>query len=185
MLRPGQVVAKGIEKRGGLQVQFQHLYIGVAAGSSRRQAVQVILPALCLLSAQLVQVGPGEETSVMAIVEHQLQGVITHGFDGTDPHVHLTGLQYLLPGAVTAYLCRRGVHSQVFAAQRILFAASIFQFQLPGTAVQFNTDGSLLEAKFREETMGDILRELRLLNHRFEEAFRTGIKLEDIENELY
>jgi hypothetical protein len=64
---------------------------------------------------------------------------------------------------------------------------------LAGTAVSSSTIGDTSEADALEsinlttkmgqaETLGCILDQLELLNARFEEAFRTGIKLKDIDN---
>jgi len=79
------------------------LHFRIAAGAGVVQAVEVILPALGLVGAQFVQVIPGIEAGVVAIVKNQLNRVATYRFDGGNPDIDLACLQGFLAAAVTAH----------------------------------------------------------------------------------
>ena len=51
---------------------------------------------------------------VVAIVEHRLDGVISHLFNAVNIDALLANLQHALPGTMPLHLGGRGMHPQVF-----------------------------------------------------------------------
>src|SRR5512141_1669492 len=65
----------------------------VAAGAGFFQLIQVILPHAFLVFAQFVQVLPGIQAAVVAVVEYQFDGVAACGLDVGKHHIAFADLQ--------------------------------------------------------------------------------------------
>src|SRR5471032_949488 len=105
--------------RGRREVQ---LGAGVAAGVAFEaggvQAVEVVLPQLGLLGAQLVQIAPGVQAGVVAVGEGRLHRVVADRVQRRDADVALAHLQNLLALPVTAHFGRWRIHAQQFERNR-------------------------------------------------------------------
>ena len=72
----------------------------VAIQTRLLQALQILLPQLILLAAQLVQIFPGEQAAFMAVAEEGLDGVVAHRLHRHNADLALAGLQHLLARAM-------------------------------------------------------------------------------------
>src|SRR5258708_3673839 len=70
----------------------------IAAQSAIEQGGLVGGPALGVAVAELAQVRPAEDAAVVAVVEHDADGVVADRFDGGDLNVTLAGDDLLLAG---------------------------------------------------------------------------------------
>src|SRR5262249_48921037 len=85
----------------------------LAAQPVRRQAVEIIAPALLLLHAELVEIAPGINPGIVEIVEDDANGVIADRFEADDPDMSAAVDQCLLPSTVPLHLGRRTLDSQI------------------------------------------------------------------------
>ena len=98
----------------------------------------VARPVAGLIPSELVQIPPGEQTSVMSVVEDDSDGILADGLYRADAHVFLTKHQDLLPRTMSFDFGRRRVHPQIL--ERQLEAPSIRKthFEQPGFAAYFD-----------------------------------------------
>lgn len=103
------VIGAGFGRSGTIDsgLEMQNLSIRVPGGTGLGEVVQVGLPELFLFGAQAIEVIPGIEAAVMAIVKDDLQRVVADRFDRIDTDIALTGLQHRLRCVVTAHFRRR------------------------------------------------------------------------------
>ena len=85
---------------------MQYLNFGIARFTGRRQLLQILLPVVVLPFRQIAQVAPAVEPRVVAVVEGDLHGVVSNGFNAGNGNRGLAGLQDLLPRTVTPDLSR-------------------------------------------------------------------------------
>src|SRR5438105_3812131 len=93
------------------------LWWRIAARAGGLQTVEIALPELVLIFAELVQVFPRVEARVVAVGERGPQGIVPDGLDGLDGHLTLADLQRLLARTVAAHFCGRRVDPQVLVRQ--------------------------------------------------------------------
>ncbi len=73
---------------------------GLPSIPCRLQAVEISLPVAVPLCAELIQVFPGKEPGIVAIVEDEAYCIVANRLDGRDQDVLLAGLQDFLAGSV-------------------------------------------------------------------------------------
>src|SRR5690606_25596597 len=112
-----------------------------ALDAGLRQLVEVALPVLLLMGAEFVEIIPRIEAGGVAVVEHQLDGVVADRADVDDVDVLLAGLQHPLPGTVTTHLGRRRIDAQVLAGQPEHLAALEVYFEDARFSVQLDLGG--------------------------------------------
>ena len=82
-----------------------------------REPLQVCLPVRRPPCAQLVEIIPAEDTGLVAVVEHQSDGVIADWIYRVYAHIFLADLEHVLSRAMTAHFGRWRIHTQIFARQ--------------------------------------------------------------------
>jgi hypothetical protein len=117
--------------------------LALALDASGRQRGEVLAPILGLARTEFVEVIPGVQARIVAVVEHQLDGVIADRLDIADVDVLLAGLQHRLLGAVAAHFGRRRMHAQVFAGQFEALAVVEAYLQLARLLVELDVDGKV------------------------------------------
>src|SRR5579871_3269165 len=119
------------------------------AGTRLGAALQVAGPVRRLLAPELVQVLPGVQAGVVAVVEDQLDRVLADRVHRADVHVLLAQHERLLPRTVALHLGRGGVHPQVL--ERQLEAAAVVEAHLeqPRRAAQADFSGNGLGHRAR------------------------------------
>ena len=75
------------------------------------EPLEIPRPFPIVLGGELVEHGPGVETRVVAIVEHDPHGVVAHGLETRDVHAFFAGDEHPLAGRVTLDLGRRRMHA--------------------------------------------------------------------------
>ena len=86
-------------------VEMQYLDFGVAGFTGRRQLLQILLPVVVLPFRQIAQVAPAIEPRVVTVIEGDLRGVVSNGFNAGYGNRGLAGLQDFLSRAVTSDFC--------------------------------------------------------------------------------
>jgi hypothetical protein len=79
----------------------------IAVSACGLQALQVLAKQAVLVFAQVVEVVPRKQATVMAIRKSGLDRVIANGLDLHQVHIALAGLQHLLTWAVPLHFGRR------------------------------------------------------------------------------
>src|SRR5690606_33217359 len=115
-----------------------NLHVRIARGAGLVQPLQIFIPVLLLMLAQLVQVFPRVQAGVVAVAENELQRVVADRLDVGDRHVDLADLQRLLAGAVSAHFRRGRMNAQIFTTQQVMLIATVAQFERARLAMQFN-----------------------------------------------
>jgi hypothetical protein len=95
-------------------------------------------PVHRLISSELVQIPPGEQAGVMAVVEHNFDGILSDGLHRTDTDSLLSQHQHFLTRAMSFDFSRGGVHAQVLEGQLEPAAVHKTHFQQPGFAAYFD-----------------------------------------------
>jgi hypothetical protein len=98
----------------------------------------VTRPVHRLISSELVQISPGEQSGVMTVIEHNFDGVLPDGLHGADTDIFLTQHQHLLPRSMSFDFRRRRVHAQVLEGQLEPATVRKTHFQHPGFAAYFD-----------------------------------------------
>jgi len=112
------------------------LHFSLLSGIS--QAVEVILPVRLVVYTQFVQVRPGEDAGIVAIVKRDFNGVVARRCELINANIFLASLQHFLARSVTTHLGRRRIDPQVFARQ-VTFE-SVIEVQLQNTAALVKLD---------------------------------------------
>ena len=107
-------------------------------GSGFAAPLLVARPVDRLIPSELVQVPPGEQPGVMAIIEHNFHGILPDGLDGTDTDIFLSQHQHFLPGTMSFDFRGGRVHPQVLKRQLKPAAIRKTHFQQPGFAAYFD-----------------------------------------------
>ena len=81
------------------------------------QRVEIGLPVLFLVDAEVVQRFPGIDAGGVAVGETQTDGVVADRLQLHDADFALARDQHLLPGAVALHFGGRRIHAQVFRRQ--------------------------------------------------------------------
>src|SRR6185437_14813811 len=102
---------------------------------------QVMGPLGFAVAAQLVEVLPGVEAGVVAVVEDQLHGVLADRLDGADADGLFTEHQGFLAGAVALHLGRGGIDTQVLERQLEPAAVLESDFQQAGGPAELDFYG--------------------------------------------
>jgi hypothetical protein len=90
------------------------------------------------VAAELIQVPPGEQPGVMAVIEHNFDGILPDRLNRPDADIFLPEHQDLLSGTVSFHLGGRRVHAQVLERQLKAAAVRKTHFQQPGFAAYFD-----------------------------------------------
>jgi hypothetical protein len=107
-------------------------------GAGFGAALLVSRPVHCLIPSELLQIPPGEQAGVMAIIEHDFDGILADRLHCPDADVLLSQHQDLLPRAM-AFDFRRGrVYTQVLERQLEPATVRKTHFQQPGFAAYFD-----------------------------------------------
>jgi multisubunit Na+/H+ antiporter MnhE subunit len=85
--------------------------------AGRFQAIEVVLPLLVPMGTQIIQVAPDVDPGIVAVVEHELDPIVSHGLDRGYTDIFLAELQNLLPGTVTLNLSGGRIDSQILTRQ--------------------------------------------------------------------
>src|ERR1700722_7816764 len=80
-------------------------------------ALKITSRVLLPIAPELIEVLPGIKARVVAIVEHELHGVLAHLFDCADGNVLLAEHQHFLTGTVAFHFRRRRMDAQVLERQ--------------------------------------------------------------------
>ena len=80
---------------------MQYLNFRITRFTGRRQLLQILPPVVVLPFRQIAQIAPAEESRVVAVVEGDLHGVVSNGFNAGNGNRRLAGLQDLLSRAMT------------------------------------------------------------------------------------
>jgi len=98
----------------------------------------VARPVNRLISSELVQIPPGEQAGVMAVIEDNFHRILSDGLHGTNTDIILSEHQYFLTRTMSFDFRRGGMHAQVL--ERQLEAATVRKthFQQPGFAAYFD-----------------------------------------------
>ena len=98
----------------------------------------VARPVNGLISSELVQIPPGEQTGVMAVIEHNFHGILSDRLHSTDTDIFLAQHQHFLPRAMSFDFRRGRVHTQVLERQLEPATVRKTHFQQPGFAAYFD-----------------------------------------------
>jgi len=90
---------------------------GFATESVGGEAVEVFAPALFVLDAELIEVGPGIDPGVMQIVEGNAHGVVAHRLQPDDPDMRASGNHGLLARTVSLDFGRWALDTQIFGRE--------------------------------------------------------------------
>ena len=88
-----------------------------AAESVGGEAVEVFTPALFVLDAELIEVGPGIDPGVMQIVEGDAHSVVPHRLQPDDTDMRASGNQGLLARTVSLDLGRWALDTKLFGRE--------------------------------------------------------------------
>ena len=119
---------------------FQMLRFGPFV-SGGLELVEVFLPVLVVVLAQVVEGLPGVDAGVVVVVEVELDGVVADLFDFFDVDVLLADLQGFLSGAMALHFGGGGVDAQVFGGQVESAAVVEGDFQYVGNLVEVDISG--------------------------------------------
>src|SRR5689334_6837395 len=89
-----------------------------AAQPLLRQGRKILSPTLVALLVQRLQVGPGIEAGVVAVVEYDAHGVVADWVQLLDLDAALPRDRHPLSGRMALHLCRRAHHAQHLGRQR-------------------------------------------------------------------
>src|SRR5688500_7089325 len=95
------------------------MVLRVSAQPAIEQGGLVGGPFFGVAVAELAQIGPAVDAAVMAVVEHDADGVVADRLDGGDLHMAAAGHDLLLAGSVALHLGRRALDAQVLGRQRV------------------------------------------------------------------
>src|SRR2546423_503084 len=98
----------------------------------------VARPVRGLIPSELVQIPPGEQASVMAVVEYDFHGILPDRLHRTDTDIFLSQHQHLLPRTMSFDFGRGRVHAQVLERQLETATVRKTDFQQPGFAAYFD-----------------------------------------------
>ena len=88
-----------------------------------------------------MQIFPGKEPRVVAVVEQQAHGVVADRFNGADADAFLAGYQHARLDAMSLYLRGRLVNAQVLGGQLVVRAIVKRDLEQPGLRAQANLNG--------------------------------------------
>lgn len=103
-----------------------------------RTARLVAGPVSHLIPSELVQVPPGEQTGVVSVIEHDFDGILSDGLDGTDTDIFLAEHQDLLSRAMSFDFRGGRVHTQVLERQLKPAAVRKTHLEQAGFAADFD-----------------------------------------------
>ena len=83
------------------------------------QGSYIGLPQCLLIAAQLPQIAPAVQASVVTIVKIQANGIVTHRCHRPDLHIAFAGLQHFLATAMPPDFGRGGMHPQKLGAELV------------------------------------------------------------------
>ena len=101
-----------------------------------RNRLQIGGPACGLLAPQLMQVIPGEDTGVVAVIEHQQHGVIAHWLHCRNRDIALAGDDAFFARSVALNLGAWAFDAQIFQRQGAVGAVVKTDIQALGRAIQ-------------------------------------------------
>ena len=90
------------------------------------------------VSSELVQVPPGEQTGVMAVVEDDFHGILSDRLNSADADVFLPQHQHFLAGPMPFDFGGGRMHPQVLEGQLEPATVRKTHFQQPGFAAYFD-----------------------------------------------
>src|SRR5215208_2050365 len=91
----------------------------VAAQPAIEQGGLVGGPLFGVAVAELAQVRPAIDAGVVAIIEHDADGVVADRLDGGDLHMAAAGYDLLLAGSMALHFGRRALDAQILGRQRV------------------------------------------------------------------
>jgi hypothetical protein len=105
---------------------------------AQRPPLLVALPQCCVIATQLVEIPPGEQPGVMAVVENQFYSILSNGLDGSDADILLAEHQNLLSRAMSFDFRGGRMNSKVLERQLEAAAVRKTHFQQPRFAADFD-----------------------------------------------
>ena len=103
-----------------------------------RAALLVARPVRLPIPPELMQIPPGEQAGVMAIVKDDFHRIVSDRLHCTDPYVFLSEHQHLLSGAMPFDFRGGRVHPQVLKRQLKAAAVRKADLQQPGFAADLD-----------------------------------------------
>jgi hypothetical protein len=101
-------------------------------------ALLVARPVQSLIPSELVQIPPGEQAGVMAVIEHNLHGILTDRLHSSYADIFFTQHKHFLTRAMPFDFRRGRVHAQVLERQLEPAPVRKTHFQQPGFAAYFD-----------------------------------------------
>src|SRR5471032_2201080 len=105
--------------------------VGLAADAVLFQLVEIGVPTLRLLDAELIEIGPGKDAGIVEIVELDAQRVVADRLDSQDADMGAAVDELLLRRVVALHLGRRALDAEIFGSQAEALAVVEIDLQRP------------------------------------------------------